>query len=59
MLNNTVLSLLEEISLKQKKIIEELKLKDLEPEKVKILNKELDAISLFLNAIIKFRRTCR
>ena len=59
MLNFTVLSLLEEVSLKQKKIIEELKLKDLEPEKVKLLNKELDAISLFLNAIIKFRRVCR
>jgi len=56
MLNYTIINLFEELSKEQKEIIQKLNNKDLDIKEQKELNKKLDAIGLFLNSVIKFRR---
>lgn len=55
MLNYNLVNLYEEIAKHQKSIIEQLKNAD--KDETKKLDKELDAITLFTNALIKFRRS--
>jgi len=47
----------QEIQKEQTKILEEIRKKQDEPNEVKKLDKKLDAISLFTNALIKFKRS--
>lgn len=56
MLDYTLEGIFEDLSKEQKQIIERIKLSN-DKDEIKKLDKQLDAISLFVSHLIKFRRS--
>ena len=57
MLNQTLVNLFEELTQHQKDVIKELKDAKDDKDLIKQLDKKLDGVSLFIAALVKFRRT--
>lgn len=55
-MEHLIQQLQQEIQKAQLKIMEEIGNNRLEPDDIKKLDKKLDAISVFVNALIKFKR---